>query len=572
MEALRVYRGLLANRPLTTLLVGEFISGIGDWLYIVAIFVVIYRETGDAAAVGLFGAVRLLPYILLSVPAGLVADRFDRRLILLVSDLVRGTVMLVLAWLVANDGPILAVAAFAMVAASGSAFFYPAMGAYLPSLASDERQLGPANSAWASLGNLSFILGPAIGGILIAAGDVVFAFLLNAASFLVIAAILWSLPPSIPGAKKPSEPEHEPLPEAAEVEAAEAPVPSPDVAPKPTTPATAPSRRVPVRPVSGLVVIQFVVGFFDGGVQALTIILAVTVLNAGEEANGFLNAAIGVGGLIGAIVSGVLVLRRRLGTPLVAGAFLTSIGAIALGAFPVLGIALVAIGLTAAGSIVLDVVLTTLFQRLVPDELRGRTFGVLMTLNTVSAAVGALVLPVLVVNVGALPALGASGVAIFVASIAGLALLGGTTTRPASPFEATLARAAALPLFAGVPPARLEAALGHVRPVEVVPGQVVVRQGDAADRFYLIEDGTFTVSQVSGTGSDRVLRQLGPDEVFGEIGLLNEAPRSATVTADTAGVLLEMDGDDFLRLVGASGDVRSRLLGLYAGASSARNG
>jgi MFS family permease len=297
----------------------------------------------------------------------------------------------------------------------------------------------------------------------------------------------------------------------------------------------------------------------------------VTVLNAGEQANGFLNAAIGVGGLIGAVVSGVLVLRRRLARPLLAGAFLVSVGAAALGAFPVLGIALLAIGLTAAGSIVLDVVLTTVFQRLVPDELRGRAFGVLMTLNTVSAAVGALVLPILVVNVGALPALGAAGGAILLASIAGLALLGGSSPRPASPFEATLARAAALPLFAGVPAARLEAALGHVRPVEVVPGQVIVRQGDAADRFFIIEAGTFAVSQVDGSGNERILRQLGPDEVFGEIGLLNEAPRSATVAAETAGQLLEMDGDDFLQLVGASGDVRAQLLGLYAGASSARS-
>ena len=564
MEALRVYRGLLANRPLTKLLTGEFISGIGDWLYIVAIFVVIYRETNDAAAVGLFGAVRLIPYILLSVPAGLVADRFDRRLVLLVSDLVRGGVMLVLAYLVATNGPILAIVGFAMIAASGSTFFYPAMGAYLPSLAADERQLGPANSAWASIGNLSFIVGPAIGGVLIAAGDVVIAFLLNGLSFLVIAAILWTLPPSRPGERKTAEAEEAPAAEPSPATSSSEPPPD-------APPAVSPWSRLPLRPVSGLVLIQFVIGFFDGGIQALTVILAVTVLNAGEQANGFLNAAIGVGGLIGAVVSGVLVLRRRLARPLLAGAFLVSVGAAALGAFPVLGIALLAIGLTAAGSIVLDVVLTTVFQRLVPDELRGRAFGVLMTLNTVSAAVGALVLPILVVNVGALPALGAAGGAILLASIAGLALLGGSTTRPASPFEATLARAAALPLFAGVPAARLEAALGHVRPVEVVPGQVIVRQGDAADRFFIIEAGTFAVSQVDGSGNERILRQLGPDEVFGEIGLLNEAPRSATVAAETAGQLLEMDGDDFLQLVGASGDVRAQLLGLYAGGSSARS-
>jgi MFS family permease len=567
VEALRVYRGLLANRPLTKLLAGEFVSGIGDWLYIVAIFVVIYRETGDAAAVGLFGAVRLIPYIVLSVPAGLIADRFDRRLVLLASDLVRGTVMVGLAWLVATDGPVLAIVLLAMVAASGSTFFYPAMGAYLPSLAADERQLGPANSAWASIGNVSFIIGPAIGGLLIAAGDVVLAFILNAASFLVIALVLWTLPSSY-GGRAAAAPKSEPAPEAPDGAvpfAVEDPLDdaTPDDAPRSP-------RRIPLRPLSGLILIQVLVGFFDGGIQAMTIILAVTVLNAGEEANGFLNAAIGVGGLAGALVSGVLVLRRRLGGPLVAGAAITAAGAAALGGVPILAIAMLAIGLTAAGSIILDVVLTTVFQRLVPDEMRGRAFGLLMTLNTLSAAAGALVLPVLVVSIGAFITLGVSGGAILLGSLVGLVLLGSAATREPSPFEATIARIAKLPLFAGVPPSRLEAALSHVRAVDVEPGRVIVRQGEPADRFYIIASGSFTVSQADGAGEPRILRRLGPDEVFGEIGLLNQSPRSATVTADEPGTLLEMDGEDFLRLVGASGDVRARLLGLYAGASSAR--
>ena len=78
MAGLRVYRDLLGNRPLVRLLLGEFVSGIGDWLYIVAIFVVIYSESGSAALVGAFGAVRLLPYVVLSVPAGIIADRLPR--------------------------------------------------------------------------------------------------------------------------------------------------------------------------------------------------------------------------------------------------------------------------------------------------------------------------------------------------------------------------------------------------------------------------------------------------------------------------------------------------------------
>jgi MFS family permease len=147
VEALRVYRGLLANGPLTKLLVGEFISGIGDWLYIVAIFVVIYSETQSAAAVGLFGAIRLIPYILLSIPAGLIADRFDRRLVLLASDLLRGGCMVALFLLVENHAPIPIVVAVAMLAPRARPFFYPAIGAYLPSLAKDETQLGACRIA-----------------------------------------------------------------------------------------------------------------------------------------------------------------------------------------------------------------------------------------------------------------------------------------------------------------------------------------------------------------------------------------------------------------------------------------
>jgi MFS family permease len=577
VEALRVYRQLLANRALTKLLLGEFISGIGDWLYIVAIFVVIYRETNDPAAVGAFGAVRMIPYILLSIPAGLAADRFDRRLVLLASDLVRGSVMIVMTILVATHGPVLLIVAFAMVAAGGSTFFYPAIGAYIPSLATDERQLGPANSAWSSLGNLSFIVGPAIGGLLIALGDVTLAFVLNAATFVVIALILWTLPPSV--ARRSSA---GPAGEAGAAGTADAGATATDT-PSGTAPATdaaatappivaPPGPRVPVRPMAGLALIQVVVGFLDGGIQALTIILAVTVLKAGEDANGYLNAAIGVGGLAGAIVSGVLVLRRQLAGPMVIGGLLTAAGVAALGGIPVLAIALVAIGISSAGSIVLDVVLTTVFQRLVPDELRGRALGLLMTLNTVSGASGAFILPIVVVGFGAGVALGGAGLAVAIATIVGTFLMGATTSRPASPFESTLLRVAKLPLFAGVRGSRLEAALDHVRPMDVQPGQTIVRQGEPADRFYIIVKGAFSVSQTTDAGTEVELRTLGADQVFGELGLLNRTARTATVTATAPGTLLEMDGDDFLELVGASGDLRGRLLGLYSGPGSVRTG
>ncbi len=196
MNALATYRGLLANRPLTRLLGGEFVSAIGDWLYIVALLVVIYRESGDPLVLGLFGAARVVPYIVLSIPAGVAADRFDRRLILLVTDLARGAAMLAMAWVVATDGPVWMLVVLSIVASSFSTFFYPAIGAYVPNLTENERQLGPADSAWASLDNLGFVIGPVLGGLLVATGGVTFAFVINAATFLVIAAVLWRLPPS----------------------------------------------------------------------------------------------------------------------------------------------------------------------------------------------------------------------------------------------------------------------------------------------------------------------------------------------------------------------------------------
>jgi MFS family permease len=551
VESLRVYRGLLANRPLTRLLIGEFISGIGDWLYIVAIFVIIYEQSSDAALVGAFGAVRMLPYVLLSIPAGLIADRFERRLVLLTSDLFRGSIMIVLTVLIIANGPLVLIAALAVLAAAGSTFFYPAMGAYLPGLVTDERQLGPANSAFASLNNLSFIVGPAIGGLLIAAGGVTMAFVLNAITFALIAAILWGLPPSAQA----------PRPTAATEAGAESPAREGGTS---DAPAAAEPPRVPLRPLSGLGITQFLFGFLDGGIQVLTIVLAVSVLHAGAEANGYLNAAIGVGGLLGAIGSGALVLRRRLGPPLFLGALITGVGVALLGAVPVLVVALVAIAVAAAGSIVMDVVMTTLFQRLVPDKLRGRAFGILMTIGTLAGAIGAFILPVLVQARGATLVLGATGVLVVIAAGIGVLLVGPAATREPSPFEATLARVARLPIFTGVPAARLEATLGRLRSLPVSEGQTIIRQGDPADRFYIIESGTFTVTQQSADGPARELRTMGPDEVFGELGLLSGSPRSATVTAASDGTLLELDGPDFLELVGVSGALRGRLLGLYA--------
>ena len=118
MRLLGTYLDLLRRNPaLARLLAGEFVSGIGDWLYLVAVLVVVYAESSSPVLLGIVGAARILPYVLLSVPAGIVADRFDRRMVLLVTDVARGILMLVLAAVVAVDGPVVAVVAISILAA-----------------------------------------------------------------------------------------------------------------------------------------------------------------------------------------------------------------------------------------------------------------------------------------------------------------------------------------------------------------------------------------------------------------------------------------------------------------------
>jgi MFS family permease len=561
LRALAAYRSLLTNRPLTKLLGGEFVSAIGDWLYIVAILVVIFRETNDATLLGLFGALRQIPYVVLSIPAGIVADRFDRRLILLVTDLLRGGCMLAMAWLIATDGPVLWIIVFSILAACGSTFFYPAIGAYLPSLVTDERQLGPANSAYSSLDNLGFVVGPALGGVLVAAGGVTLAFVINAASFLVIAAILWTLPSSVGGRVPAAEPL---ATEGAATSDPRAVSPGPSGAPI-AVPATI---RSIARPLTGIGLIHVLGYGLTGGIPVLTVIFATDILHAGEAATGWLNAAIGIGGVTGALVSGALVLRRRLAPALVAGLVAIGAGVAVLGASGVVLAAMVGIACAAGGNLILEVVTTTIYQRVTPDAIRGRGLGILMTASTLAECVGAIALPVVVTSFGPWPAFGVIAAAMAALGILSVGLIGAAATRPESPFEAILSRVARLPLFIGVRSSSLERTLPKLIEVPVVAGEMVVRQGEPADRFYIIVRGTFAVSQLIDAGAEVELRRLGPDDVFGELGLLRGGARTATVTAASEGLLLALDRADFLALVGRAESLRGRLLGLYEAPSA----
>ena len=532
-------------------------SGIGDWLYLVALLVVVYQESDDPVLLGIVGAARILPYVVLSVPAGIVIDRYDRRMVLLVTDVARGLIMVVMTVVVAMDGPVIAIIALAILATCFSCFFRPAIGAYLPSLVRDERELGPANSLFATLGELSFIVGPAIAGLIIAASDLTLAFAINAVTFGVIAIVLFTLPPGLPG--KPSGG----VDPGAELEAEAA-------AANPTVEAGIRARlNVIRRPLIGMLTLDTVAGFMFGGLSVITVLIAVDQLNAGEAGTGYLNAAVGVGGVLGAIGSGAILARRNLAPAMLVGALGLTIGFIVLGFSTQMVPALLAMAIIAAGSLVADVVSTTVFQRIVEDDLRGRVLGGMQTLQTGTYAAGALLLPILFSVLGPRVVLPIGGLVILVAGLIALALLRPYLIREPDAAVDVLTRVSRLPLFAGVPGPALEAAAGRLEPVTVRKGDVIVRQGDLADRFYVIETGTFAVDQEEATtGAVRRLRVMGTDEVFGELGLMHGMPRTATVTAETDGTLLALPGPAFLELVGSASGLFGRLNDRYRGVTT----
>lgn len=562
---LGTYRRLLRNRPLSRLLAGEFISSIGDWLYLVALLIIIYERTQDAVLLGIVGAARVLPYVFLSLPAGYLADRYDRRMILIVTDVARGIIMLALAALVASDGSMEAIVALTIVATCFSSFFGPAIGSYLPSLVKDEADLGPANSAYATLDNVAFVIGPALAAILISTGGLTLAFLLNAATFAVVAALLWTLPPSRAGTAaqaaatdqstegladgRPGEEEPAPSPAASSLWDALAPI---------------------ARPVGALALIDTVAGFVFGGLGVLTVVIAYDRLGSGEAGTGALNAAVGVGGVVGALVSSLLILGRGLAGPLLLGASVLAVGLGGLGLTNSLPLAMLAMAAASLGALLLSVVDTTLFQRIVPDAIRGRTLGGMETVSVLAYAAGAFCLPALVQVVDVSLVLVASGVAVALAGAAAIPLLGSHALQvpPLDPVRASLA---AVPIFAGLAPARLETAQRRAHVLEVPPGSVVIRQGDEADRFYVISSGAVEVTQHPEGRPElapQVLRRMGPGDVFGEIGLLTGVPRTATVTTTAASTLLALDKPDFLDLVGSGAGLTFPILDLHRGAGA----
>jgi MFS family permease len=530
------YAAIGGNTLLTRFLISEFVSSIGDWLYLVALLVVV-SETADPVVLGLVGGARVLPYVVLSGLGGVLADRFERRRILVATDLARGALMVALAVAIAVGAPIAVIVVLVVLAACGSSIAGPALAAYLPSLTRDETELGPANAAWATLDNVAFIIGPAAAGLLTAAGGASGAMLLNAVSFGAVAIVLSTLPIGRPARR-----------EAPGDFAASGDADSTGVAQDTTRLA---------RRIAAPLLVDLGTSVVGGALGIATVVIATQQLHAGEEGTGWLNAATGIGGVVGGVVAGRVVDAppARL---LAGGGVVAAIGLVALGATDVLLVAIGLMALASGGLLLLDVANSTYVQRVVGDEARGRASGLFHTIGALAFAIGSLMLPILASALGILPGLAVVVAVGGVFVVAGIVML--TRPQPMEPRTEARLRLLQASVLAGLPIPQLVRAAGVASTIDVPAGTQVVVEGEPADAAFVIESGTFEVT----IGAD-VRRRLGPGELFGERGLLLEAPRSATVRSVDGGRLLRLGRDAFLALVRTEARVSDQLLALYGG-------
>jgi hypothetical protein len=235
---------------------------------------------------------------------------------------------------------------------------------------------------------------------------------------------------------------------------------------------------------------------------------------------------------------------RRLSPAFLIGLIVTGLSLTLIGLSPTLGIAIVALAAMGMGNTFADVAGLTLIQRSVPDEVLARVFGVIQMLWMGFMGIGAAIAPALISWLGVEHAFIAVGLVLPTLVLVSARTVARIDAQAAAPDADELKILVSVPIFAPLPGGSLEHLASRLVPLRVEPGTVIVREGDEGDRFYLVAEGTLEVSQ-----DGVALSELGAGGYFGEIALLRDIARTATVTAKTAVVLYALDRDEFLAAV-----------------------
>jgi predicted MFS family arabinose efflux permease len=519
-ESSRAFREVWRNRELRKLQLAFIGSITGEWGYLVAL-VVYANDKGGASAVSLVLVLRWTASALTASWLAYFADRYPRQLVMLAADLTRAAAMGLIALAAFGDWPAWVVYAGATFVAVASKTFRPAQAALLPSLARSPEQLTAANVTSTAIESVGSLLGPALGGLLLSATSIGWVFVATAVTLLWSAVLVAQL-------------ERGPRPEPAAGE----------------EPGSMLSEAVAGFRVLGtdrdartIVSLYWLQTFVAGALRVLIVVVALDLLDIGESGLGFLTSAWGVGGLIGVAVAFGLVGRKRLANDFAIGLILVGAGLGLIGVFSTQIGALLLMCVFGIGNTLVDVSAVTMMQRAVRDEVLGRVFGALESLLVAGLAAGALVAPVVIDWIGIRPALILFGALLPVVTLLTWARLRSIDTRARIPTE-RIELLRTNPIFGPLPPAAIEHLAVKLQERKVEGGEVIFREGDPGDRFYIVESGRVRV-----VSDGEELNDLWPGEAFGEIALLRDVPRTATVEAREETTLLALERDEFIAAV-----------------------
>lgn len=520
------YRAALGRRDLRLLFGGLLISATGNWAYSVALLAYVFDKTHSLSWVAAAGLARFIPSLLLGAYAGVVAERFERIRVMVSSDLLCVVFQALLGIVAFADGPPGLVIALAALTAIANLPYNPAVAAMIPQIA-DEDELAAANALNGTIENLTVITGPAIGAGLLALGQPGTVFMINAASFALSAAL-------VAGIRTRSRPVD--VTEEGEAGAfAQMLVGARTILHNPPA-------RVPVA-FCGLV------SFVYGTDTVLFVGVSDTKLGTGAEGFGYLLAGLGVGGVLAAVFVNRIASSSRLAVAITAGAVLYCLPTALLTVVHAPEAAFALQVLRGAATLIVDVLAITALQRAVPPQTLARVFGVFFAFFLGSIALGTLVTPPIV------DLLSLNAALVIMAFVpAALALAGYPALSRLD--EAAAARLAELAprisilerlgIFAAAPHSVLARLAAACEQAEFAGGEAIVREGEPADALYVILDGSVVVTAHGEGSEERHLRTMGPETYFGEIGLLERIPRTATVTAEAPTRCYRIDGDEFL--------------------------
>jgi MFS family permease len=518
VPAMAVLRAALGNAGIKGVLVVWLAAALGSWAFTILLALYAYEE-GGTGAVGIAAVVRLLPAAFAAPSIALLADRRPRRTVLGTSLVLRAAALAAIAAAVAADGPLAGVLVLAALFTVAGTAHKPAQAGLLTQLARTPTELAAANALWSTADYLAFLGGSVLAGALAATWGLDAAFAACAVPFVAGALVLMRLPR--------------------------------DRRPPPVAP---PARRdvlEGVRTVLADRAMRLLTGIFgvsmlvQGMVDVLIVVTALELLDLGSGGPGWLSAAWALGGLTGGAAAMALIGRRRLGTGLIVGLLLAGLPLVAVGAWP--GTANAVAGLVAlgVGFGLMEVALLTLVQRLAPDDVLGRVFGVQETLHVVAAAIGSVIGAALAATAGIEIALVVAGLLLPAVALPAWRRRAALDARAEVP-EAAFLLLRRVPLLAHLPISTVETLAVRGAWEEHPAGTDVVVQGETGERFFVVGEG-----RVQVIADGRRVAEQGPGGFFGEIALLRDAPRMATVRADTPLRLLTLDRVDFLAGIGS---------------------